>query len=62
MLELYLVEFTEEKSAKNFTERPQFQKLNKILQKDDTVIFKDISRFTREAENGIMIKNAHYCS
>lgn len=23
-----------------------------ILQKDDTVVFKDISRFTREAENG----------
>ncbi|WP_408633796.1 recombinase family protein [Pseudobutyrivibrio xylanivorans] len=47
-----MVEFTEEKSAKNFTERPQFQKLDKILQKDDTVVFKDISRFTREAENG----------
>ncbi|MDC7280594.1 hypothetical protein NXH64_13910 [Butyrivibrio fibrisolvens] len=25
----YLVEFTEEKSAKNFTERPQFQKLDR---------------------------------
>jgi len=48
----YLVEFSEEKSAKNFTERVQFQKLDKILQKDDTVVFKDISRFTREAENG----------
>lgn len=48
----YLVEFSEEKSAKNFTERTQFQKLDKILQKEDTVVFKDISRFTREAENG----------
>ena len=48
----YLVEFSEEKSAKNFTERVQFKKLDKILQKDDTVVFKDISRFTREAENG----------
>ncbi len=48
----YLAEFSEEKSAKNFTERVQFQKLDKILQKDDTVVFKDISRFTREAENG----------
>ncbi|WP_035769947.1 recombinase family protein [Butyrivibrio sp. NC2002] len=48
----YLVEFSEEKSAKNFTERVQFQKLDKILQKDDTVVFKDIARFTREAENG----------
>lgn len=48
----YLVEFSEEKSAKNFTERTQFQKLDKILQKEDSVVFKDISRFTREAENG----------
>ncbi|WP_080651728.1 recombinase family protein [Butyrivibrio fibrisolvens] len=48
----YLVEFSEEKSAKNFTERTRFQKLDKILQKEDTVVFKDISRFTREAENG----------
>ena len=48
----YLIEFSEEKSAKNFTDRPQFQKLDKILQKSDTVVFKDISRFTREAENG----------
>jgi len=48
----YLVDFSEEKSAKNFTERVQFQKLDKILQKDDTVVFKDISSFTRESENG----------
>ncbi len=48
----YLIEFSEEKSAKSFTDRPQFQKLDRILQKNDTVVFKDISRFTREAENG----------
>ena len=48
----YLIDFTEEKSAKNFTDRPQFQKLDKLLQSGDTVVFKDISRFTREAENG----------
>lgn len=48
----FLVEFTEEKSAKNFTDRTEFKKLDKILQCDDTVVFKDISRFTREAENG----------
>ena len=47
----YLVEFTEEKSAKNFADRPQFLKLDKILQSGDTVVFKDLSRFTREAEN-----------
>ncbi len=48
----YLIEFTEEKSAKNFTDRPQFKKLDKLLQSGDTVVFKDLSRFTREAENG----------
>ncbi len=48
----YLVEFTEEKSAKNFTDRKQFNKLDRLLQSGDTVVFKDLSRFTREAENG----------
>ena len=48
----FLIDFTEEKSAKNFQDRPQFQKLDKLLQAGDTVVFKDISRFTREAENG----------
>ena len=48
----FLIDFTEEKSAKNFTDRPQFLKLDKLLQNNDTVVFKDLSRFTREAENG----------
>lgn len=48
----YDVEYTEEKSAKNFEDRKQFQKLDKMLGKGDTVVFKDVSRFTREAENG----------
>jgi len=48
----YLLEFTEEKSAKSFSDRPQFMKLDKLLQAGDTVVFKDLSRFTREAENG----------
>jgi len=48
----YLIEFTEEKSAKNFDDRKQFKKLDKLLQAGDTVVFKDLSRFTREAENG----------
>lgn len=50
----YLIEFAEEKSAKNFTDRKQFNKLDKLLQSSDTVVFKDLSRFTREAENGYM--------
>lgn len=48
----YLVQFKEEKSGKNFTDRKEFQKLDKILQSGDTIVMKDLSRFTREAENG----------
>ena len=48
----YLLEFTEKRSAKDFEHREQFNKLDKLLQSGDTVVFKDISRFTREAENG----------
>lgn len=48
----YLLEFTEEKSAKNFEDREQFKKLERLLLPGDTVVFKDLSRFTREAENG----------
>ena len=48
----YLIEFSEEKSAKNFSDRKQFNKLDRLLQSGDTVVFKDLSRFTREAENG----------
>ena len=46
------VEYEDEKSAKNFDDRKQFQKLDKMLGAEDTVVFKDVSRFTREAENG----------
>ena len=48
----YLLEFTEEKSAKSFDDRPEFKKLDKLLHAGDAVVFKDLSRFTREAENG----------
>lgn len=44
----YLVEFTEAKSGKTFNERPEFNKLDKLLQASDTAVFKDISRFTRD--------------
>lgn len=48
----YLVEFKEDASGKNFEDRKQWKKLYKVLQPGDTVVFKDISRFTREAEPG----------
>lgn len=48
----YLLEFKEDESGKNFKDRKQWNKLEKLLQPGDTVVFKDISRFTREAEPG----------
>lgn len=48
----YLLEFSEDESGKSFNNRKEWQKLEKLLQSGDTVVFKDISRFTREADNG----------
>lgn len=48
----YLLEFQEDISGKDFTHRKEWNKLERLLQPGDTVVFKDISRFTREAENG----------
>ncbi len=43
---------SEERDLQNFTERKQWQKLESIVQPGDTIVFKDICRFTREAEQG----------
>lgn len=48
----YLLIFKEDASGKNFSERKQWNSLERLLQPGDMVVFKDISRFTREAENG----------
>lgn len=48
----YLLEFKEDKSGKNFTDRKQWQKLESIVQAGDTIVFKDVCRFTRQAEQG----------
>lgn len=48
----YIIEFKEDVSGKNFNDRKEWNKLERILQKGDVIVFKDISRFTREAENG----------
>ena len=48
----FLIDFEEKKSGKNFEDRKEFCKLDKILQKNDTVVFKDLSRFSREVESG----------
>ena len=48
----YLLEFREDKSGKNFNDRKQWKKLESIVQSGDTIVFKDICRFTRQAEEG----------
>ena len=48
----YLLQFREDVSGKNFTDRKEWGKLERLLQPMDVVVFKDISRFTRESENG----------
>ena len=48
----YCLMFKDDRSGKNFNDREEWQKLESIVKKGDTIIFKDICRFTREAENG----------
>ena len=48
----YIAEFKEDESGKNFENRKEWNKLEKLVKSGDTIVFKDISRFTREAENG----------
>ncbi len=43
--------YKDDKSGKSF-ERPQWQELESDLQPGDTVVMKDITRFSREYENG----------
>lgn len=48
----YVFQFREDVSGKSFKNRAEWQRLEKIVQMGDTIVFKDISRFTREAEAG----------
>ena len=48
----FVAEFKEDVSGKNFDNRKEWNRLEKLLQRGDVIVFKDISRFTREAENG----------
>lgn len=47
----YFREFKDECSGSTF-DRPEFKELDAHIQRGDTVVMKDLSRFTREAENG----------
>lgn len=48
----YVAEFQEDESGKSFVNRKEWNKLERLAQSGDTIVFKDISRFTREQENG----------
>ena len=48
----YIYTAMEDESGKSFDNRTEWNKLEKLVQKGDTIVFKDISRFSREAENG----------
>ena len=47
----YLIDFKDDITGSTF-DRPSWNKLERILQKGDTIVFKEISRFTRQAEEG----------
>lgn len=48
----YVLELQEDVSGKSFVNRKEWQRLEKIVQSGDTIVFKDLCRFTREAQNG----------
>lgn len=48
----YIATFREDVSGKSFENRKEWNRLEKLVQRGDTIVFKDISRFTREANNG----------
>lgn len=49
----YVLQFREDVSGKSFLNRAEWQRLEKVLKRGDTVIFKDISRFSRGAREGL---------
>ena len=48
----YIQIFQEDISGKSFENRKQWKKIEQLAHEGDTIVFKDISRFTRETENG----------
>lgn len=47
----YLIMFKDDCTGSTFL-RPEWTKLEKLITKGDTIVFKEISRFTRQAEEG----------
>lgn len=49
----YVIQFREDASGKSFINRSEWNRLEKIIQSGDTIVFKDITRFTREGRKWI---------
>lgn len=48
----FIYQAKEDKSGKDFKGRKEWLKIEKLVQPGDSIIFKDISRFTRNSEEG----------
>lgn len=48
----FILEEKDDASGKSFDGRNGWKKIENLVHSGDTIVFKDISRFTREAENG----------
>ena len=48
----FIYQAKEDKSGKNFTDRKEWQKLEKLVTSGSVIVFKDISSFTRDADAG----------
>lgn len=48
----FLMNFKEDVSGKSFRNRTEWNKLERIVRAGDTIIFKDVSRFSRSTEEG----------
>ena len=49
----FVIIFCEDQSGKSFGTRPEWKKLERIVHPDDTIVFKSVDRFTRNADEGI---------
>lgn len=48
----FIYQAKEDKSGKDFENRKEWLKIEKLVQPGDTIVFKDISRFTRNSDEG----------
>lgn len=51
----YFRVFKDDASGKDFEHRPEWQTLYKNVDPTDTIVFKDISRFTRQCDEGLKV-------